>query len=91
MMKARNLQQSHDYRKYKQENPTRAFFNRRRIYLPVSTPPKNHDVPVIPENPQIAKGKIFFSAGIYNKNVCISQLILVNAIKRRQNDQKLAS
>jgi len=55
MMKVRNLQQSHDYREYKQKNPTRAFYTRRRVYLPASAPPQNHDDTIIPEKPQIAK------------------------------------
>ena len=57
-MKARNLQLSHDYRKYKQENPTHAFYARRRVYLPTrhGTPKNKDDVTVITETPVKAKG-----------------------------------
>ena len=70
MMKVRNLQHSHDYRKYKQENPTGAFYSRRRVFLPASAPPKNYDVTVIPKNPQKDKGNaIKFIYFRYLKNI----------------------
>ena len=56
-MKVRDLQQSHDYRKYKKENPTGAFYARRRVFLPTGRPPKIREDIQIPVTPPPIAGK----------------------------------